>query len=396
MRIAITNPYCWPQVRRGSERVLHDLSHWLADRGHAVTVMSTAPLGPRVEWEGPVRRLLTAQREPLGRRNRWLNSFHLFTMQTRAALLREPFDAVFCLNYHDAYGALLARRAGARFRLVYMMTGIAARRMFRSTPLDGMMYRAVVRDADQVVSVSRFAQDAMRQEYGRDSALLFAPTEMTAYLAQPKPPAGERLDILFVGDVNEPRKGALLLARAFARIKVRHPQATLAFSGHANEATIAAIRAAVPSDIAASLVFHGIGVVGDLPALYAGATVLALPAIWEAQGMVLVEALATGTPVVACEHGGPPDILSDPAIGCLFPPGEIGASASNVDGLADAIVAAAALARDPATEAACRAHARGFSMDRLGPAYEALLTGNAEPACVIDVPYRMTQTVEIA
>jgi phosphatidylinositol alpha-mannosyltransferase len=396
MRIAITNPYCWPQVRRGSERLLNDLSHWLAARGHEVTVISSSPAGPTVEQDGDVRRLLMAQREPLGWRNRWLNSFHLFAMQVRGTLLRNEFDAVFCLNYHDAHGALLARRAGARFRLVYMMTGIAIRRMFRSTPLDGVMFQAVVSGADEVISLSRFAQQAMRDNYGRDSVLLCAPTDMTPYLVQPKPPPDGRLDILFVADMNEPRKGALLLARAFSQVKARYAHATLAYSGQATEATMQAIRAAVPPDVAAAITFHGVGGVGDLPSLYAGATVFVNPAVWEAQGMVLAEALATGTPVVACDHGGPPDIVSDPRIGRLFAPGDIGVSASNADGLAAAIIDAAALARDPATESLCREHARQFSFDRLGPGYEALFARGTDIACTGNEACRMKQAVKIA
>ena len=70
LRIAITNPTCWPQVRRGSERLLHELSHWLAARGHAVTVISTEPGDRRVESDGPVRRVLLSQRDPLAVRGR--------------------------------------------------------------------------------------------------------------------------------------------------------------------------------------------------------------------------------------------------------------------------------------------------------------------------------------
>ncbi len=396
MRIAITNPYCWPQVRRGSERLLNDLSHWLTARGHEVTVISSAPNGGRTEWDGPVRRLLMPQREPLGRRNRWVNSFHLFSLQVRRALLREKYDAVFCLNYHDAYGALLARRRGARFRLTYMMTGIAIRRMFRTTPLDGMMFRSVVRDAEEVISVSDFARKAMLTQFGRQSRLLQAPTDIHRYFETPKAPAGNRLDILFVADLNEPRKGALPLAQAFALIHADNPSATLSYSGQASEATIAAIRAAVPPSVERAITFHGVGAVDVLPGLYANATVFVNPAIWEAQGMVVVEALASGTPVVACAHGGMTDIVTDRRIGRLFDPGALGPSASNAQGLASAILEAAELARDPATAAACREHARKFSFDRLGPIYEALFRGTTDDACTGDDACRMKRRVEIA
>ena len=396
MRIAITNPYCWPQVRRGSERLLHDLSHWLANRGHDVTVISSAPGHRRTEQDGGVHRILVPQREPLRRRNRWLNSFHLFTVQVARELLRGQFDAVFCLNYHDAFGALMARGSRTRFRLTYMMTGIAIPNMFRSVPLDGLMFAAVTRGSEGVISVSGFARDALHTHYGRPSWLLQSPTDTAPYLAQPKKVADDRLDILFVADVNEPRKGALLLARAFAIIRQTHPNATLAYSGQASPASIETIRAAVADDVSGGITFHGVGKVEELPALYAKSTVFVNPAVWEAQGMVLVEALAAGTPVVACDHGGVTDIVSDPRIGRLFAPGEVGVASNNETGLAEAILQAAVLARAPETASLCRAHAASFGFDRLGPVYEAVITGAAEIPCAGTNVRRMKQPVIVA
>jgi glycosyltransferase involved in cell wall biosynthesis len=208
--------------------------------------------------------------------------------------------------------------------------------------------------------------------------LLHAPTDMTPYLAQKKTVANGQLDILFVGDGDEPRKGALLLARTFAIVRRTHPTATLSYSGRMSPATMSAIRAALPEHAAHAITFHGIGKSEELPSLYAQATVFVNPAVWEAQGMVLVEALAAGTPVVACNHGGVTDIVSDARIGRLFAPGPIGVASYNEDGLAAAILDVAALARKDETASICREHARRFAFERLGPAYEAIITGVPE------------------
>jgi len=51
-RLAICNPYTWPHVRRGSERMLNDLSHYLKDQGYAVEVYAMAPNARRWEQDG--------------------------------------------------------------------------------------------------------------------------------------------------------------------------------------------------------------------------------------------------------------------------------------------------------------------------------------------------------
>ena len=71
----------------------------------------------------------------------------------------------------------------------------------------------------------------------------------------------------------------------------------------------------------------------DIPELIADLDVLALPSIEpESYGLVLVEALASGVPVIATDHGGPPEIVAraDPASSRLVAPHDVAALA---DGL---------------------------------------------------------------
>jgi glycosyltransferase involved in cell wall biosynthesis len=69
----------------------------------------------------------------------------------------------------------------------------------------------------------------------------------------------------------------------------------------------------------------------DIPDAMADLDVLALPSIEpESYGLVLVEALASGTPVVATDHGGPPEIVARAAPGTAraVPPGDVDALAA--------------------------------------------------------------------
>jgi len=94
----------------------------------------------------------------------------------------------------------------------------------------------------------------------------------------------------------------------------------------------------------------------DLPALYAGAAVLALPSLYEGFGLPCIEAMACGTPVVATDRGALPETCGDAAL--LIDPGD-------PDALAEACLLAAndASTRDRLTVAGL-ARAATFTWER--------------------------------
>lgn len=58
----------------------------------------------------------------------------------------------------------------------------------------------------------------------------------------------------------------------------------------------------------------------DLASLYAACDCFVLPSLWEPFGMVVVEAMSTGKPVVATDIGGIPEIIESGKNGLLVPP----------------------------------------------------------------------------
>lgn len=371
MRIAITSPYCWPQVRRGSERFMNELADYLVAQGHEVTVVSTHVGDPIETTAGRRRDIVFAQRFVRFRERRTLNPGHGFAFQVRALLKREPFDWVHSLSYHDAFGAAVAKADGASFRLVMNHVGIPVRKYFRRVPHDYLIFRRALRSADTHLVTSTFAGAMLERDFGYRAARLPIPVYLTKFPCK-APSQDGPVSLLFVGDANEERKGAEPLVRAFKEVKKHHPDAELHFSGHMSDERRAHLMSLLTPAEQHAVHVHGLGNVEDIPGHYRAATVTVLPSIWEAFGMVLVESLSSGTPVVGCAHAGLLDIVQHDGLGRLCSPGTERGAMNNIHGLTQAILETIELARDPGTAPRCHNYAQQFSWDELGPQYEAL------------------------
>lgn len=374
LRIVITNPFVWPYVRRGSERLLNDLAGFLHCCGHDVTVLAMAPAGGHEVRDG-VHYRLVRQRFNFSRRQ--FNSCHYFAVRLQRVLRNCDADVVFCLNYFDAYAALRARRhAPHPYRVIFQAVGIPVSRFFRAVPLDALFMRTVLREADRSVVLSRFAHDTLLRDFGSESEVLPPPVMVERFGGGNFDAAGnDSLErVLFVGDATEPRKGIHALCRAFAQVKRQRPLAQLVISGRITDEVRQQLLADPDvAEITESLLFAGVGRVEELPDLYRQAAVTVLPAVWEAFGLVLVESLAAGTPVVGCRHGGIPDIITDVRVGRLVEPGDVSEQMNNVDQLAGAVIEILEQGKTPEVRTACREIAANFSWAELGPRYERLI-----------------------
>lgn len=301
---------------------------------------------------------------------------HAFAFQCQKFLEQESFDVAHCMSYHDAFGAALAKRNGAKFKLIMYIVGTPVKRYFRSIPLDYAMFRYALYHADDVVMLSDYAINQLTAEYGYPGHLVNPPVNLDNFSPKTEPGDGPPT-ILFVGDVNEIRKGAGVLAKAFTIVKSTCPDVKLRYSGNVSENRIAQLLAEISPEHHDAVEFLGVGDVADLPNLYQTATVTVLPAIWETFGMVIVESMASGTPVVGCDHGGIPDIITNDNIGTLFHSNTLHGEPNNPEGLANALLKTLDLAKEPGTIARCTEHARSFGWRSQAAKMEALYKGES-------------------
>jgi len=129
--------------------------------------------------------------------------------------------------------------------------------------------------------------------------------------------------ILFFGNL-VPYKGPDVLLRAFANIKKEHQDIQLLFAGRGpmnNELLTLAEKLRVQNDVQ----FTGHVEEELKPIYYQAADIFCLPSLnlAEAFGIVNLEAMACGIPIVASDIGGIPDVVRKGDNGLLFEPGNI-------------------------------------------------------------------------
>lgn len=345
------HPTYWPEVRRGAERLVHDIAAGLAQQGHEPWIL-TSHAGPTERTTDGQVTIVRHRRPP----DAWLRRRALQDHVTHLPLAwrtlrRENFDIVHAFHPSDA---LLAVRSGRP--AVLTLVGLPRAEGLANRWLRLETLERVVTGVDELVTISAAARAAARRWLGRDSRVIHPGTDLAVF--RPSPERAEPLTepIVFCpAALDDPRKRAPLLLSAIALVREQRPAARLMLA-RPRDATIAASLGAAGVD------FVDIDDERELARRYSQAAVTVLASAAEAWGLVLVESLACGTPVVASADAAGPEIIDRPGIGVLFEQAEPAA-------LAAALLEAIDLP-DPA--AACRARAGELSRERCLAEHEAL------------------------
>lgn len=356
LRVALLTPCFWPEVRRGSERVVHELATGLIARGHRPTLISSHPGRPSRGVEAGVP-IVRNWRPPDGRLRRRLYEDHLTHVPFSYMTLRlGRYDVAQAVFVTDALAALRWRsRTGRPAIFSFMGVPDHSGLVFRRGRLE--MIRRAVTGSDAVVALSEAARDAFWRWLGVETRVIHPGVDIEAFT--PGPGRAAEPTIFCAADLGEPRKRVGLLVAAARSLRRERPDLRLVLARPTDSAAAARIAAEEPWIELRDVDRHD-----RLLEAYRQSWVSALPSHGEAFGLVLAEALACGTPVVGSNLDGIPEVIGDDPVGRLFDGDERALSHALAEGLE--------LAQDDATAAACRTRAERFSRDRCVDAYEHL------------------------
>jgi len=372
MKVAITTPTTWPRVRRGLERFVNELAFFLANRGHEVTVIACKP-GPK---ETRVERGYTTvchRRIYHPAMARWgVHEFHTFFFNLLPALVRGRYDVVLCSTFIDAIAGQLARGLIGS-PCVFLANGIPPKVAYqRAISAGGRVFSRAIRSSDEVIVVSRYMQRSFDERFGYGGVEI-SPAVDTLQFPLVRGRDHDRPVILCAAALDDERKGGETLMRGFNIVKESSPKAILRVAAGVSDRTRSRLSELVAPRWRGDLEFSGAVELDQLPGEFGRASVSVLPSLWEAFGLVIVESMSSGTPVVGTRDGSIPEIIHD-GVGRLFDAEPTrGPATANAEGLASALLEALDLSRDPETAVRCRNHAEQYSWEKAGPRFEALL-----------------------
>lgn len=336
MRVGLVNPYAL-DTPGGVQAHVVDLAEYLMGAGHEVSLLTPADtedsLPPYAVWAGravPVPYNGSVARVAFGpavshRARQWLD--------------QGRFDVVHLHEPASPSVSLLALRAACG---PIVATFHSSQEKSRSLRLAGPMLQRSLEKISGRIAVSAQAHDTVVRDLGGSCVVIPNGVNVDRFAGSPSRRSGgdegaepavagaqSSTTLVFLGRFTEPRKGLSVLLKALPRVLDEVPGARLVVAGPGDRAQV---RQRLPERVAARCEFTGPLTEPEKTALLRRADVYLAPNTGgESFGIILVEAMAAGAPVLAADLPAFREVLDDGRAGELFP-------VADPVGLADALV----------------------------------------------------------
>jgi phosphatidylinositol alpha-mannosyltransferase len=330
VKIGIVCPYSW-DVPGGVQFHIRDLAEVLLARGHEVSVLAPADDDtPLPAYVVPAGRAVPV---PYNGSVARVNFGPISAARVRRWLREGEFDV---LHIHEpatpSLSVLACWAASGPIVATFHTANLRSRAMLAAYPvLEPALEKIRAR-----VAVSEDARRTLVEHMGGDAVLIPNGVFVDRFAAaQPEPSwRGAAGTVGFIGRLDEERKGLPTLLAAFGAVVAARPGVRLLVAGRGD---IEEVAEDVPDDVRAAVTFLGQVSERDKARLLRTVDVYVAPNLGgESFGIILVEALAAGAPVLASDLDAFRRVLDDGRVGVLFPTGDVAAlAAALTDLLAD-------------------------------------------------------------
>lgn len=293
MRIGIVCPYSW-DIPGGVSAHVADLAEALIRMGHFVSVLAPAEFDellpayvvstgkPRaVKYNGSVARLSFG---PIAARkvSKWIEEGEFDVLHVHEPLA----PSLSVLACWAAKGPIVATWHSSmdKSRMMLTLSKLA------QTAMEKVSARIAVSEAARATLIKHVDGDAVVIPNGVDVSAFTNAKPMFRW-------PGPNQSIVFLGRGDEPRKGLAVLVEAYPEIRRNHPQVRLLIAGPGEPTDT--LESLSPSDRASVTVLGVVAPQDKASVLASGSVYVAPNTGGESFGIVLLEAMATGTPVVA-------------------------------------------------------------------------------------------------
>lgn len=321
LRIALVSPYDYPYPGGVTEHI-SALDHHLRRMGHSVKIIAPSSKDEEELDDHIIKVGETIVPFPFsGSVARISLSPRLF-LRVRRIFQRESFDII---HLHEPTSPALSLAVLHESRSVNIGTFHAYRETNPSYELGRPIFRHFIAKLHGRIAVSQATRDYISSYFPGEYRIIPNGIDVERF-GNPAVRPIERfvddgkLNILFVGRL-EKRKGFRYLLRAFRTIKAAIPEARLLVVGaYSKDDKAPFVR------YARHFKLHDVKFIGfvsreELPRWYRTAHVFCAPSTgYESFGIVLLEAMASGVPIVASDIAGYRSVLQPGVQGDLVPP----------------------------------------------------------------------------
>ena len=317
MRVAIACPYAWDDAG-GVQVHVRELAEHLLDRGHEVLVVAPTRTEPTQPWVTSVGRPVDIRYNDS---NAPIDPRPWSRRAVRHALATFGPDVI---HAHQPTAPSTGLWATLEARAPVVGTFHSGATRARLYDLAGPVLRRLARRLAVRIAVSERAAAFERAHIGGEFRVVPNGVDTERFATATHTELGPGRKLLFVGRLDE-RKGFPVALDAFAELASRYDDLHLIVVGDGPDRA-AADR--LPVALRARVTMLGSVPNHDLPPIESACDLFLAPSIGgESFGIVLVEAMAAGLPVVASAIPGYDEVLTDDVEGLLVAPSDSGALA---------------------------------------------------------------------